>query len=251
MISKLNTNAIEPGSITSEMFNNEVFETIKETVISDVNEDISGKQDKLVSGTNIKTINGQSILGSGNITISGGGQSSGGNGAYAQVNHGTGDTTFTLTPNTLHIWDGVSELTLTLGDETSGVANEYLFQFTCGATATTLSLPDNIKWANDSAPTISENMIYQISILNKIACAIGAKYVSEFSFYVNGIEFYAEDGMTWSEWCSSKYNTKQFIDYGSYVFATYPYYGHIYVSTSSQINPNGNYTIAQGSGGGN
>ena len=137
----------------------------------------NGKQDKLVSGTNIKTINGTSILGSGNITISGG-SSSGGSGAYAQVNHGTSDTTFTLTPNTFHVWDEVASLTLTLGSETSGVANEFLFQFTSGATATSLTLPDDIKWANDSAPTIAESKIYQISILNGLATALEFKAAS-------------------------------------------------------------------------
>lgn len=115
----------------------------------------NGKQDKLVSGTNIKTINGTSILGSGDITISGG-SSGGGSGAYAQVNHGTSDTTFTLTPNTFHVWDEVSALTLSLGDETAGVANEFVFQFTSGATPTSLTLPDGIKWANGSTPTIAE-----------------------------------------------------------------------------------------------
>ena len=135
--------------------------------------DISGKQDKLVSGTNIKTINGTSLLGSGNIVISGGGGgSSSGSGAYAEVNHGTSDTTFTLTPNTFHVWDEVASLTLTLGSETSGVANEFLFQFTSGATATSLTLPDDIKWANDTAPTIAENMKYQISVLNGLAVAL-------------------------------------------------------------------------------
>lgn len=127
---------------------------------------IGEKQDKLVSGTNIKTINGTSILGSGNITISGGGSSSGGSGAYTQVNHGTSDTTFTLTPNTFHVWDEVPSLTLTLGEETAGVANEFLFQFTSGSTATSLTLPDSIKWVNDSAPVIVEGKIYQISILS-------------------------------------------------------------------------------------
>ena len=131
----------------------------------------NGKQDKLVSGTNIKTINGTSILGSGNITISGG-SSGGGSGAYAEVNHGTSDTTFTLTPNTFHVWDEVASLTLTLGSEQSGVANEFLFQFASGATATSLTLPDDIKWVNDSAPTIAENMIYQISILNGLAVVL-------------------------------------------------------------------------------
>jgi hypothetical protein len=141
------------------------------TVITS-HQDISGKQDKLVSGTNIKTINGTSLLGSGNIVISGGGGSSSGSGAYSEVNHGTSDTTFTLTPNTFHIWDEVSALTLTLGSETAGVANEYLFQFTSGNTATTLSLPSDLKWANDAAPTIAENMIYQVSILKGLASVL-------------------------------------------------------------------------------
>lgn len=101
--------------------------------------------------------------------------SGGGSSAYTEVSHGTSDTTFTLTPNVFHIWDEVSSLTLTLGEETEGIANEFLFQFTSGATPTTLTLPDTIKWANDSAPTIAENMIYQVSILKGLAC------VSEFS----------------------------------------------------------------------
>lgn len=108
-------------------------------------------------------------------TISGGGGSSSGSGAYSEVNHGTSDTTFTLTPNTFHVWDEVSALTLTLGSETSGVANEFLFQFTSGATATSLTLPDDIKWANDSAPTIAENMIYQVSILKGLASVLEFK----------------------------------------------------------------------------
>ena len=99
----------------------------------------------------------------------GSGGSGGGSGAYAEVNHGTSDTTFTLTPNTFHVWDEVTSLTLTLGSETSGVANEFIFQFTSGATATSLTLPDDIKWANDFTPTIDDNKIYQISILNGLA----------------------------------------------------------------------------------
>jgi hypothetical protein len=148
------------------------------TVIT-AHQDISGKQDKLVSGTNIKTINGTSLLGSGNIVISGGGGSSSGSGAYSEVNHGTSDTTFTLTPNTFHVWDEVASLTLDFGSETAGVANEYLFQFTSGATATSLTLPDDIKWANDSAPTITENMIYQVSILKGLASVLEFKNIGE------------------------------------------------------------------------
>ena len=177
------------------------------TVITS-HQDISGKQDKLVSGTNIKTINGTSILGSGNITISGG-SSGGGNGAYAEVNHGTSDTTFTLTPNTFHVWDEVSELTLTLGSEQSGVANEFVFQFTSGSTPTSLTLPIDIKWDNDTAPTIAENMIYQISILKGLACVamFSSRNLIEFSITTYGTKmYYAREDMTWLEWCNSAYN---------------------------------------------
>lgn len=102
--------------------------------------------------------------------VSGG--SSSGSGAYSEVSHGTADTTFTLTPNTFHIWDEVNTLTLTLGSETSGVANEYLFQFTSGSTATTLSLPDDIKWTGGETLTIEANKIYQISILKGLGSVL-------------------------------------------------------------------------------
>lgn len=128
--------------------------------------------DVIATKNTLKTINGESILGSGNIAIEGGGSSGGGSGAYAEVNHGTSDTTFTLTPNTFHVWDEVASLTLTFGDETAGVANEFLFQFTSGSTPTTLTLPDSLKWANDTPPTIAENMIYQVSILKGLASVL-------------------------------------------------------------------------------
>lgn len=153
-------NGTEKGSFTLNQAS--AGEVDLGTVIT-AHQDISGKQDKLISGTNIKTINGESVLGSGDITISS---------AYPEVNHGTGDTTFTLTPNTFHVWDKVTSLTLNFGNETSGVANEYLFQFTSGSTATSLTLPNSIKWANDNVPTIGANMIYQISILKGLASVL-------------------------------------------------------------------------------
>ena len=95
----------------------------------------------------------------------------GGSSAYKEMNHGTNDTTFTLTPNTFHVWDKVTSLDLSFGDEQAGVANEYLFQFTSGATATTLTLPD-VKWANGDAPSIAENKIYQISVLKGLGMVL-------------------------------------------------------------------------------
>ena len=100
--------------------------------------------------------------------------SSSNNGAYAEVSHGTSDTTFTLTPNTFHIWDEVSSLTLTFGEETTGVANEYLFQFISGSEPTVLTLSDHIKFNSDF--TIEENKIYQISILNGLGTVMSWQY---------------------------------------------------------------------------
>lgn len=91
---------------------------------------------------------------------------SSGSSAYPLVNHGTSDTTFTLTPNTFHVWDEVTTLDLDFGIETEGVANEYIFQFTSGSEPTSLSLLDAIKWITE--PNIQANKIYQISILNNL-----------------------------------------------------------------------------------
>jgi hypothetical protein len=193
------------------------------TVITS-HQDISVKQDKLVSGTNIKTINGTSILGSGNITISGSGGSGGsGNGVYAQVNHGMGDTTFTLTPNTFQVWDEVTELNITLDSEISGVASEYLFQFTSGSEPTTLSIPEDIKWANDEAPVIEANKIYQISILKGLGSVLEFNIKTTITFYCYrddldmAYTFEAEDGMTWTEWVNSPYNIDKYYIEGNYV----------------------------------
>lgn len=141
-------------------------------------------------------------------TISSGSSSSG---AYPEVSHGTSDTTLTLTPNIFHVWDEVSALTLTLGSETSGVANEFLFQFTSGSTATTLSLPNDIKLANELA--IGPNMIYQVSILKGLASVLEFKNSPlEIEFYVNGSHFNALSNMTWEEFINSDYNPDIYND---------------------------------------
>ena len=83
------------------------------------------------------------------------------------VNHGTSDTTFALTPNVLHIWGEVTSLTLTLATPAdSTIVNEYMFQFTSGSTATTLSLPSSVVWV--AAPSINAGATYQVSIVNNL-----------------------------------------------------------------------------------
>lgn len=85
----------------------------------------------------------------------------------AIVNHGTSDTTFTLTPNIFHVWGTVASLTLTLATASTTTMDEFMFQFTSGTTATTLSLPSSVKWVAE--PEIEAGMTYQVSIVNNIA----------------------------------------------------------------------------------
>lgn len=100
----------------------------------------------------------------------------GGSAAYPQVNHGMNDTTFELTPNTLHVWGEVRELDLSLAPEKAGVTNEYIVQFESGAIATTLALPSGLMWAGDSVPIVNPLKKYQLSIVNGLAV------IAEFSY---------------------------------------------------------------------
>ena len=84
------------------------------------------------------------------------------------VNHGTANTTFTLTPNAMHVWGEVAQLTLTLGAPMPNVVNEYAFEFQSSATPTNLSLPATLKWYNNYTPTIRAGKRYQASIVNNV-----------------------------------------------------------------------------------
>lgn len=91
-------------------------------------------------------------------------------GRLSLVNHGTGDTTFALTPNVMHVWGEVASLNLSLaGNPDADKLAEYAFQFTSPAGSTaTLTLPAQIKWYNDYTPQIEAGKIYQASIVNNI-----------------------------------------------------------------------------------
>lgn len=76
------------------------------------------------------------------------------------------ETTATIQPNVLNVWGEVASLNLTFEEGAENKVNEYLVQFTSGATATTLVLPDTIQWM--SAPKIQANKTYQLSIINNL-----------------------------------------------------------------------------------
>ena len=215
----------------------------------DVKSELSKKQNTLVSGINIKTVNGESLLGEGDIVISGGNSSSGG--TYSLVEHDINDTTCTLTPNTFHVWGEVNNLTLTFGEEQSGVANEFLFQFESGETATTLTLPYNLIWANDDTPVIESNYTYQVSILKGFATLMKFKkaVLQEFTITIYDMfswnnyreEIYSyKVGMTWGQWVNSEYNTT-----GNYKIDDN---GNIYKDDSNLITGSGETDIKYSSG---
>lgn len=92
--------------------------------------------------------------------------------AYPMESHT--EATLEITPNVLHVWGEMAALTITLGEEVEGVVNEYVFQFSSGATATTLTLPSDLVWANGEALAPEANKVYQVSIVD--GKAIYAKF---------------------------------------------------------------------------
>lgn len=77
------------------------------------------------------------------------------------------DSVATIQPNVLNVWGEIASLDITLAEPTdNNIVNEYMAQFTSGATATTLTLPSTIKWM--AAPNIQPNKTYQLSIVNNL-----------------------------------------------------------------------------------
>lgn len=85
------------------------------------------------------------------------------------------ETTVELQPNKFYKFGEVTELNLTLAEITDNTQlNEFMFEFISGETATTLTLPDTIKWSD--APSVESNKIYQCSIVNNIGLIVGVAY---------------------------------------------------------------------------
>ena len=89
-------------------------------------------------------------------------------GSYPQINHETNDTTFVLTPNTMHVWGIVDSLDLTLGESIEGVLNEYIFIFETGSEPAEVILPDSLKFESDSNLSIKPFKKYIVSIVNEL-----------------------------------------------------------------------------------
>lgn len=123
----------------------------------------------------------------------------------AEINHGTSDTTFALTPNIHHVWGEVTSLTLTLATGEAGIANEYMFRFYSGSTPTTLNLPSTVQWVQPL--TCQQDKYYEVSIINNLAAYITSGMVAAESS--GGTPEYAT-----KDWVTNKIETE--IDGGYY-----------------------------------
>ena len=85
-------------------------------------------------------------------------------------------TTREIESNKFYKFGEVTELNLTLAEITDNTQlNEFMFEFISGATATTLTLPNAIKWLE--TPSIESNKIYQCSIVDNIGVLLGVSNV--------------------------------------------------------------------------
>lgn len=88
----------------------------------------------------------------------------------------TSASTIEINPNTFYKFGEVASLNITLASITDTTQlNEYMFEFVSGSTATTLTLPNTIKWLE--TPTIESNKTYQCSIVNNVGVLLGVANV--------------------------------------------------------------------------
>lgn len=78
-------------------------------------------------------------------------------------------SSLSIQPNILYIWSNPSSLTITLATPSNtNIVNEYMIQFSCTSTMTSLTLPSSIIWFNGESPIIELGKTYQISIINNL-----------------------------------------------------------------------------------
>lgn len=76
-------------------------------------------------------------------------------------------STFAIDPNKMYMFGTRTSLTITLNTPNdNNIVNEYMFQFTSGSTATSLSIPNTVVWLKNT--DVSSNKKYLVSIENNL-----------------------------------------------------------------------------------
>ena len=82
--------------------------------------------------------------------------------------------TVSIRPNVLNIWSqDMTQLNISLTTGAQNVINEYMIQFQCGSTPTTLVLPGSVQWLDDEPLECEADHVYQVSIINGMAVGAG------------------------------------------------------------------------------
>lgn len=75
-----------------------------------------------------------------------------------------------IDPNKLYIFNGLESISITFNEVENNFLNEYMIQFTCpNNVGTTLYLPSDVKWSNDTNIEPVAGSTYQVSIVNNLA----------------------------------------------------------------------------------
>lgn len=75
--------------------------------------------------------------------------------------------TANIRPNVLNEWGTVSALNITFTGGSEDMVNEYMLEFTVSGESFKLSLPSDVRWAQD--PEWEDGSTYQVSIVNNLA----------------------------------------------------------------------------------
>lgn len=79
-------------------------------------------------------------------------------------------TSKAIQPDTYYNFGEVSSLNITLAAPAdASCLSEYMFQFSCGGNAATLSLPSSVKWSGTNPIVLLPNKVYQVTIVNNLA----------------------------------------------------------------------------------
>ena len=111
--------------------------------------------------------------------------------AYVTIQGGTSTSYENVYFTAASLPSGVSLLAYQQYSGASGTTKTY---YTCVLTGITGKI------------NVSVNLNSTNSSYDYVQAALTVTYIGDFTFVINNTSYYADNGMTWSEWCQSRYN---------------------------------------------
>lgn len=160
--------------------------------------------------------------------------------AASSHNHTVANITdLTATATELNYMDGV----------TSNVQTQLDTKVSASRTINGKTLSSNITLSASDVGAYSKSEVYSKSEIDNMSFITIADIdnicIPKITFTISGIQYQAQEGMTWEQWVNSSYNTDGFIIHNTnhVGIATYMHlYLNWYVYSTDTIIPNGTYT---------